>query len=362
MPIQSPLRVAVIGTGKFAEVCHIPGIASHPAAEVVTVYGRRLEAARALADQFGIAGASDDFAAICRDPDIDAVTIATAHVAHAAQAIMALKAGKHVFCEKPLAMNAAEAREMVEVAEASGKVHQVGFTFRYNYGLNEMRRRVAAGEIGKPFFARIQYDRWDGLGDAWTTSWRSKKEQAGAGILFEVGSHLFDIIRHVLGPIDSVIGYRLTVEREAPDELTGEMASVETDDLTNAWLRLRNGVKGKIFVSRVTPPFADLGYLEIVGEKGALKASLSRGGVDLLKFSCPEAPVWRELPLPPEASDGLPHALPKMMHSFVDACLRGKLDPEVDASFRDGLESQLAMSAVIESESAERWIRLDGVK
>lgn len=362
MSAVSPLRVAVIGTSKFAEVCHIPGIESHPSAKVVMVYGRRLEAARALAERCGIESASDDFEAICADPNIDAVTIATANVAHASQAIMALKAGKHVFCEKPLAMNAAEAREMVEVAEASGKVHQVAFTFRYNHGLNEMRRRVAEGEIGKPFLARIQYDRWEGLSKNWMTSWRSNPEAAGAGILFEVGSHLFDIARHVLGPIDSVIGYTHLVPRQAPDEISGEMRNVETDDLVNAWLRHQSGVSSQIFLSRVTPPFAELGYLEIVGDKGALKASLSRGGVDRLKASSPTSPEWLELPLPAEASEGLPHALPKMMHSFVDACLRGKLDPEVDASFREGLDSQLAMAALLESQSADRWIRLDAVK
>jgi len=362
MPALPPLRIAVIGTGNFAEVCHIPGIISHPAAEVVSVYGRRLEAARALADRFGIAGATDEFAAICEDPNIDAVTIATAHVAHASQALMALRAGKHVFCEKPLGMNAAEAREMAAVGEASGKIHQVAFTFRYNYGLSEMRRRITAGEIGKPFLARIQYDRWDGLSADWVTSWRSKTQFAGAGILFEVGSHLFDITRHVLGPIDSVIGYTHLVPRDAADEISGEMAPAETDDLFSAWVRHESGVRTQIFTSRVTPPFAELGYLEIVGDKGALKASLSRGGVDRLKASTPGVPAWSELPLPVEASDGQPHALPRMIHSFVDACLRGKLDPGVDASFRDGLEAQLAMAALLESQTAERWIRLDAVK
>ncbi len=335
---------------------------SHPSAALVSIYGRRLEAARSLADRFGIAGATDDFASICEDPKIDAVTIATAHVAHASQALMALRAGKHVFCEKPLAMNAAEAREMAEIAEASGKVHQVAFTFRYNHGLNEMRRRIAEGEIGKPFFARIQYDRWDGLADDWFTSWRTRTQTAGSGILFEVGSHLFDICQHVLGPIESVIGYTHLVPREAPDQVTGEMAAVETDDLMNAWVRHESGVRTQIFTSRVTPPFAELGYLEVVGDKGSLKASLSRGGVDRLKLSTPSAPAWTDLPLPAEASDGQPHALPRMIHSFVDACLRGKLDPEVDASFREGLGAQLAMSALLDSQIEDRWIRLDTVR
>lgn len=361
MSASHKLRIAIIGTGAFAEVCHIPGLQSHPAAEVVAVYGRRIEAARALADKFGIRHATDDFHALCADPDIDAVTIASANVVHAAQAIEALKHGKHVFCEKPIAMNAEEARAMAEAARTSGKVHQVAFTFRYNYGLRELRRRIAAGDIGKPFFARIQYDRWEGLAAGWKSSWREKKETAGAGMLFDLGSHLFDITHHVLGPIKSVIGYTHVVPREAPDKVTGEMAAIETDDMVNAWIRHTNGLRGQFFLSRVTPPFAPLGYLEIVGEKGALKAALSRGGVDFLKSSTPDDPEWMDLPLPAEASDNQPHALGLMMRSFVDACLRGKIDADLDATFEDGLAAQLAMSALLESEQSERWTHLDAV-
>ncbi len=360
-PPDRNLRVGVIGTSSFAEICHIPGIQSHPRAEVAAVWGRRINAARAMADKFGISKATDDFEALCNDPNIDAVSIASANVVHAEQAITALRCGKHVFCEKPIAMNAAEARAMAEAARASGAVHQVAFTFRYNYGLRELRRRIAAGDIGTPFLARIQYDRWEGLAADWKASWRDQKASAGAGILFDLGSHLFDITHHVLGPISSVIGYTHVVPREAPDKVTGEMICVETDDLVNAWMRLQSGLRAQFFVSRVTPPFADLGYLEIVGEKGALKAALSRGGVDYLKASSPAVPEWMDLPLPAEASDGTPHALGLMMRSFVDACLRGGVDETLDATFEDGLAAQLAMSALMESEEADRWVRLDEV-
>jgi predicted dehydrogenase len=104
-----------------------------------------------------------------------------------------------------------------------------------------------------------------------------------------------------------------------------------------------------------------LGYLEIVGDQGALKAALSRGGVDFLKASSPGMPEWMDLELPPEAADGTPHALGIMMRSFVDACLRGSIDPTLDASFDDGLAAQLAMSALLESEQSDRWTHLGDV-
>lgn len=359
MSAPSPLRVAVIGTGAFAEACHIPGIQSHPRAVVAAVCGRRLEAARALAAKFGIARASDDFREVCADPAIDAVTIASANVDHAVQALEALRHGKHVFCEKPLAVDAEQARQLAAAARRSGRVHQVAFTFRYNHGLRELRRRVAAGDIGVPFLARIQYDRWDALADAWRATWRDRRQVAGAGLLFDLGSHLFDITRHVLGGIESVIGYTHVVPREVPDRDSGQLVRVETDDLVNAWMRLESGLRAQFFISRVTPPFAELGYLEVVGDQGALKAALSRGGVDFLKASSPASPDWAALALPEDAASGKPLALERMMHAFVEACCRGGVDPSVDATFEDGLQAQLAMSALVESEANARWTRLD---
>src|SRR6185369_18071118 len=102
--------------------------------------------------------------------------------------------------------NVAEAREMVLAAEASGKVHQAGFTFRYAYGVRELRRRVRAGDIGQPYYLRIQYDNWVGLRPDWQVGWKEKRELAGGGLLYDLGSHLFDIGRFVLGPIESVGG------------------------------------------------------------------------------------------------------------------------------------------------------------
>jgi len=355
MKTHHKLRVAVIGTGNFAEICHIPGILSHPNAEVVAVGGRNFDKAKNLADKFGIQHATDDINSLCADPNIDAITIASANSAHAGQAIMALNHGKHVFCEKPLAMNDTEATDMLNAARNSGKIHQVAFTFRYNYGIRELRRLISAGDIGTPFHTRIQYDRWDGLARGSMASWRDRRKFAGAGLLFDLGSHLFDIHRHVLGPLESVIGYTHIVPRILPHRDNGEMTPIENDDIVNAWIRHQNGLRGQFFISRVTPPFAELGYLEVIGEKGALKAALSRGGVDFLKASKPNSPEWTNLSLPPEAADGKTHALDLMMRSFVDACITGKTNNDIDATFEDGCAAQFAMSALMKSQDSMRW-------
>jgi predicted dehydrogenase len=353
----SVLRVGVMGTGAFAAECHIPGLQAHPRARVVAVCGRRLSAARDLASRFGVPDAYDDPAEMCARAGIDAVTIASAPVAHAAHALCALRAGKHVFCEKPLALDVPEARLMREEARRAGVVHQVAFTFRYNLGIRALRERIARGDIGEPFLARIQYDRWDGLHPGRVRTWRDDPSQAGGGILFDLGSHLFDIVRHVLGPLERVVGFTHRIDA-GKGEAFGP--GLGTDDLATAWMSLKSGVRAQFFASRITPPFAPLGYLEVIGTCGALKAALSRGGVDFLKASAPNAAEWTDVPLPGDPCDGNPRALGRMMGSFVDACLRGRTDPDLDADFEDGLAAQLAMDALLRSERSLRWEPADG--
>ncbi len=348
------LRVGVIGTGDFAETCHVPGINSHPRAQVVALCGRRFGHARAMADRLGVPDVHTDFRELCSRSDIDAVTIATPNVEHVEPAVIAFRNGKHVFCEKPISLTVAEAQEMLSAAEASGKIHQVGFIYRYLYGVRELQRRLRRGEIGKPHYLRIQYDGWNGLTEGWNIGWRGKLNLAGGGMLYDRGSHLFDIARFILGPLEMTTGFFCNIFGEHVES----QSEVETDDIAAAWFRYANGARGQWFISQATPPLTENGYLEVIGTEGALKASLSRGTIDVLKVSSPEQPTWEELLLPEGAKDGKPHCLGMMMRSFVDSCLRGTLNCDIDASFYDGLAVQESLAAVQEANNHLKWIGL----
>jgi predicted dehydrogenase len=352
------IRLGVIGTGTFAEICHLPGLRSHPAADLVAICGRRGDRAQLLANRFGIPNVYTDYEELCARPDIDAVTIVTPNVHHATQALCAFASGKHVFCEKPLALTVAEAREMVRAAEASGKVHQVSFTFRYLYAVRELRRRVVRGDIGVPHYLRAQFDSWDGLRATCEIGFRDKLELAGGGMLYDVGSHLFDLARFMFGSIETATGFSHLIRRQRTDRYTGALADVETDDLAAAWFVHDCGVRGQWFASRATPPSVDRSYLEVIGHEGALHASLSRGTVESLLVSTPATPAWSEVPLPEGAHDQSPHCLGIMMRSFVDACLRGRLDAEVDASFHDGLAAQQGLAAIATATTRPAWVQL----
>ncbi|HXT51772.1 MAG TPA: Gfo/Idh/MocA family oxidoreductase [Thermoanaerobaculia bacterium] len=349
------LRFGVIGAGDFAEVCHIPGLLAAPDAEVVAIAGRRRERAEALAQRFGIPHVEPEAAALCARDDLDGVAICTPNDAHSEAALLAFAHGKHVLCEKPLALDVPEAEAMLAAARASGRVHQVAFTYRYLHGVAELRRRVAAGDVGEPYLFRGHHEFWDKLQPGAAIGWRELAGPAGGGVLWDVGSHMLDLARHVMGPIAAVRAATQLLPREAVESSSGERHAVETDDHAMAWLRFSSGVRGHWHVSRITPT-RENAFVQVIGREGALEATISRGRSDRLRAVATGSNEWRELPLPEEASRGGSHALMRMMASFVEACRHGALG-DGDASFEDGVAVQRLLAASRES-ADERWIEL----
>jgi predicted dehydrogenase len=334
----------VIGAGAFARACHLPGLASHPQAEVVMLCGRSAPRTQALAAEFGIAAITLDAAELCARPDIDAVTICTPNHMHGHHALIALAHGKHVFCEKPLALSVDEAAAMVEMANRRNVVHQVGFTFRHLFGVEEMRRRVQDGEIGEPLVLRLHHQYFDGVKGGPDIRWQHTLDAAGGGVLRDTGSHLFDLARFILGPIAAV---------RAELSFSGR-PGVETDDVATVGLWYESGASGECFASRVTPAHYP-NFVEVVGSKGALHALISRGGFDKLKrFTQSD---WQEVDLPAVLGDGRFHALQRMMHSFVDGCLEGAPVPGA-ATFEDGLAVQQMIAAAEEAALNHGWVKL----
>lgn len=350
------LRFGVLGAGAFAEACHIPGLQSHPQAEVVVVCGRRRERVEALAGRLGVPEIATDPAEVCARADLDGITICTPNDAHRGLALLAFRHGKHVFCEKPLGLSVAQAEEMAAAATASGRIHQVAFTFRYLYGVEELRRRVAAGDVGEPFLLRAQHDYWDGLRPEARIGWRELQAPAGGGTLYDLGSHLFDLARYCLGPIEAVKAELQHLARTMREAFGEAMRAVETDDRAACWLRFASGAAGEWSASRVTPA-RSANFVEVVGREGALEACLSRGRVDRLRAARAGSATWEDVPLLEAASDGESHALTRMMRSFVDACLTGAMGEE-DATFADGLAVQRALAAV-EQAAAAGWVPID---
>lgn len=273
------LRLGLIGTG-FMGKTHVFGFATAqkvfdlPCDIVLhTVADATEDAARRAAGAWGFARATADWRSLVADPDIDIVDITAPNALHKEMALAAIAAGKHVYCEKPLAPLAEDAREMAEAAEAAGIRTQVGFNYLCNPMIHAAREMIAAGELGE-----IRSYRGIHAEDYMTDPagpFTFRHDPAGGGALADIGSHALATAEFLLGPITRVMGDCVTAipSRPGPD---GRPRAVEVDDIGRAFLRFANGATGSIEANWVATGRKMQHDFEVYGSKGALLFSQER--------------------------------------------------------------------------------------
>jgi predicted dehydrogenase len=195
--MSKKLKIGIIGTGGIAKSCHMKGYASIPElCEMVAVCDINPECAQEAADLFGISRVYTDYRELIADPEIDAVSVTTPNAFHLRPTADALRAGKHVLCEKPLGMNADEAREMCRASKESGKILQVALQLRFGAPATFMRQFIDSGGMGHIYYARAQALRRRGV-----PSWGVfiDKSQQGGGPLIDIGVHILDLTLYLMG-------------------------------------------------------------------------------------------------------------------------------------------------------------------
>jgi predicted dehydrogenase len=270
------LRIGLIGTG-FMGKAHAFGFASAPRVfdlpydlELVTVADVTEESAIRAARAFGFAKHTTDWRDIIADTSIDMVSITAPNALHKVMSLEAIAAGKHVYCEKPLAPLAADALEMAEAAEAAGVKTQVGFNYLCNPMFGLAREMIAAGELGEiRGFRGIHAE--DYMVDA-NGPYTFRHDPAGGGALADIGSHALATAEFLVGPITRVMGDCVTVIAERPDGKDGRKA-VEVDDLGRAFLRFANGASGSIEGNWIATGRKMQHDFEVYGSKGSLAFS-----------------------------------------------------------------------------------------
>jgi predicted dehydrogenase len=206
--------------------------------------------ARSFADQFGFARATADWQALIADPKVDVVSITTPNHLHHEIAVAALQAGKHVWCEKPMALTLADAEAMAEAAARSGKRTIVGYNYIRNPAFTHAQRLIAEGRIGRVVHFRGWVDE-DYQADpdlAWT--WRAKLAEAGLGALGDLGCHLVSMAVGLCGPVDSLIADMQIIHQTRPLADGTGRAVVENEDTASALVRFAGGAQGSLSTSR----------------------------------------------------------------------------------------------------------------
>lgn len=276
-----PLRVAIAGTGMMARVHARAALVS--GAVLVGVSSSTPERARQAAAEMGAARAYPDSAGLTGDPEVDVVHIVTPNHLHAELARAALRAGKHVVCEKPLATTLADARDMQALAADAGLVATVPFVYRYYPMVREARERAQSGGLGRLAVAHGTYLQ-DWLLDPRGTNWRVDPRLGGASRAFaDIGSHWCDLLEFVTGDRVARVSSQLeTVVPERPDpasggatftagaDATGPPAGVRTEDVALVAFRTAGGVVGSVVVSQVAAGHKNSLALELLGTERSL--------------------------------------------------------------------------------------------
>ncbi len=248
-------RWGLIGASTIAHEWVIDAIRA-TGGDIVSLLSSSAERGKAYAAEHGIPNAVTELSALVEDPQIDAVYISTTNELHKAQALAAAKAGKHILCEKPLAVSLSDARDMVEAAKAAGVVMATNHHLRGAGTHRAMRDAIAAGRIGRPLSARVFHAVYL---PPHLQGWRLDKPEAGGGVILDITVHDTDTLRFVLDD-DPVEAVAFTQQ--------GGMAKAGLEDAVMGVLRFKSGVIAQ-FHDGFTTKFAETGF-EIHGTEGSL--------------------------------------------------------------------------------------------
>ena len=387
------IKVGVIGTGFIGPV-HIEALRRLPGVDVVSLADAGDQQARAKSDELGVEKSFGDYRDLLKDKEIDLVHICTPNHLHYQMTKDALAAGKHVVCEKPLATDSAQGRELVALADKAGLVCAVHFNIRYYPLMAHVRAMIGKGEIGDLYSVQGSYLQ-DWLFYDTDYNWRLEPALSGKSrAVADIGSHWMDLIEHLTGrniaevtadfatfhktrkkplkPVETYAGKLLKPEDYAA-------VPISTEDYATVMMRFAGGTHGVLTVSQVSAGRKNRVYFEIDGSKKSIawESELPnqmwigrRDGPNELLLRDPSLvhPESRELiNFPGGHNEGFPDTSKQMFKQVIAAVREGGGDraPRYPAdsaprypTFRDGLRELLLCDAIVSSSRTGAWVKV----
>jgi predicted dehydrogenase len=275
--------MGLVGPG-FVGAHHVDAVRRLGYVDVVAIAASTEESARRKADALGIPKAYGSYEALVADPEVHVVHNTTPNYLHAPVILAALAKGKHVVSDKPLAMNAAEARQLWDAARKAGVVHAVTFNYRGNPLVQQARGMIAGGELGRVHFVHGAYLQ-DWLLQDTDFSWRLEPEKGGqTSAVGDIGSHWCDLVQHVVGQriVDVLADFTTVIDtRLRPATTTEAFASasdaarepfaVRSEDLASILVRFDGGAKGAVSVGQVCAGHKNDLWFEVNGRQASLR-------------------------------------------------------------------------------------------
>jgi predicted dehydrogenase len=327
--IEKVVRWGLVGCGDIAEKRVAAALRESRGSTLVGVARARAELAADFAARHQVRRSYPDWRELVRDPEVDAVYVATPVRHHADQAVAAAEGGKHVLCEKPMALSVAEGERMIAAARSHGVRLGVAY-YRHHYPVvRRLRELLASGEIGRPVLAEMQaFEAFDVPPDH-PRAWFLRRADAGGGPLFDFGCHRIEVLLDLLGPLEEARGFLANVR----------FAERDVEDTAVVHLRFRSGAVAVLSVTHAA--FEPRDTLDLYGSKGSAHAPvLNDGGLRIVT-----AAGARDEVHPPHANRHQP-----LVEDFVSAVLESR-EPAVTGAV--GLEVNRVLAAIDEGRRSE---------
>ena len=341
---------------------------------LVAVCGRDETPLKALAARYGYEKTYTDWRDMLADDAVQLLDNGGPNDTHAAPSILAAQAGKHVFCEKPLARTAAEAWEMRDAVTRAGVKHGVAFNYRFVPAIRQAKQLLAGGALGRIYHFRAMYlQEW--LLPHYNTPWlwRMDKARTGTGAIGDLAAHIVDLGRYLVGEMKSVSGLTRTFVEERPLPDGSGMGRVDVDDAFVAAIEFENGAIGSLEGTRLAAGRKNYQLFEINGEKGSIRFNLERLN-ELEVYWVDEEPgetrgfhtvlvteehhPWLQHWWPPGHIIGWEHTFIHELTHFLDCIVNDKAVAPLGATFEDGYRAAVVCEALVASGQQKRQIDL----
>jgi predicted dehydrogenase len=348
---------------------------------MVALCGRDEAAVAAAAGRYGWQGHETDWRRLVARPDIDLIDVATPNNMHAEIAIAAAEHGKHVLCEKPLALDLAQARRMRDAVQRAGVVNMICHNYRFAPAVQYAKRLIDSGALGRIYHIRAQYLQDWIMDPEFPLVWRLQKDVAGSGTHGDLSAHIIDLARFLVGEFDSVTGLLHTFITERPLEAGGagawgataagerRMGRVTVDDAAAFLARFENGALGVFEASRFAGGNRNGNRFEINGSRGSVRWDLENmnnlqlylhadaaGQQGFRTINCTEGGVhpYAEHWWPPAHIIGYEHTFVHLVAELCGGIASGRSPAP---TFEDGVRNQAVLEAVARSSESGAWVR-----
>jgi predicted dehydrogenase len=341
---------------------------------LVAVCGRNQGAVAEAARRYGYEGYYTDWRKMLEDDRIQLFDNGGPNNMHAGPCIAAAQAGKHVFCEKPLARTAGEAKQMLDAVTKAGVKHMVAFNYRFVPAIRQAWDLIESGALGQIYHYRAVYlQEWIMPHHNTSMIWRLDKELAGSGALGDLGAHIIDLGRFLVGEMKSVSAMTRTFIEERPLSEGSGTGKVDVDDAFVAAVEFENGAIGTLEATRFAGGRKNYEVLEINGEKGSIRFNLERMN-ELEVFWVGEEPQetqgfhdvliseayhpWWENWWPHGHIIGWEHTFVHELTHFLDCIVNDKEVAPCGATFEDGYRTAVICDAILESAATKKQVEI----